>query len=68
MLTFFLISLPIAMLAAWLYANASEEMERVVSLAIVSLWCLMNVAIAPWPIQLGILLFVLFTTRNVAAT
>jgi len=55
----FLVSLATAVVALVLYANMSEEVPRMCALGIVAICFVLDLVLAPWPIQALILLFVL---------
>jgi hypothetical protein len=61
-----LISLLTALGAAYFYLNVSEEIPRIMALTIVAICFILDLALAPWPIQLLILMLVLIATRNVS--
>lgn len=66
MSSLFVISLFTAVGAAFVYLSASGEIPRIMALTIVALCFVLDLVLAPWPIQMLILILVLFTTRNVA--
>ena len=68
MYSVFLILLAIALLAGYLFLNVAEEIERVLAIATLAVCSLAVLAIAPWPIQLAIFLFVLFGMPRLPAT
>ena len=62
--TVFLIALFTAVLAFVLYANLSEEVPRLFALGIVILCFLLDLVLAPWPIQAIVLLTVLVGSKK----
>lgn len=65
MSSLFFISLFTALGAAFVYLSASGEIPRIMALTIVAICFVLDLVLAPWPIQLLILMLVLFSTRNV---
>ncbi len=61
-----LISLFTAIGAGYFYLHVSEEVPRILALAIVAVSFFLELVLAPWPIQLLIVIVVLITTRNVS--
>lgn len=64
MFSLFFISLGIGLIAAYLYRYASEEIPRIMVVGILAICCAIALVVAPWFIQLSILTFVLYSTRN----
>jgi hypothetical protein len=66
MFTVLVVSLLTAIGAAFFYLNASGEIPRIMSLILVLICFLLDIVLAPWPIQFLILIVVLISTRNIA--
>ncbi|HIK28966.1 MAG TPA: hypothetical protein IGR89_13010 [Oscillatoriaceae cyanobacterium M7585_C2015_266] len=60
------ISFLTALGAAYFYLNASGEIIRILALLIVTICALIDLVIAPWPIQFVILIIILFWPRNLS--
>jgi hypothetical protein len=60
----FLVAFLTAILAFVLYANLSEEVPRMCALGIVILCFVLDLVLAPWPIQAIVLLAVLFGSKK----
>lgn len=60
------ISFMTALGAAYLYLNASGEIIRILALLIVTVCALLDLIIAPWPIQFVILIIILLAPRNLS--
>jgi hypothetical protein len=60
----FLVALFTAVLAFTLYANLSEEVPRMCALGIVILCFVLDLILAPWPIQAMVLLAVLLGSKK----
>lgn len=60
----FLVALLTAILAFALYANLSEEVPRMCALGIVVLCFVLDLVLAPWPIQAIVLLAVLVGSKK----
>ncbi|MBE9041563.1 hypothetical protein IQ235_12310 [Oscillatoriales cyanobacterium LEGE 11467] len=63
----FAIALISALVAAYLYLNLSEEVPRMCALGIVAICFVLDLVLAPWPIQLVILTLVLVVPRKLMA-
>ena len=63
----FVIALITALVSAYLYLNLSEEVPRMCALGIVALSFVLDLILAPWPIQLAILTLVLIVPRKLIA-
>ena len=66
MSSLFIISLVTALIALYLYLNLSEEIPRIFALAIVAICFVLDLIVAPWPVQLSILIGILVTTRTIS--
>ena len=64
MSTVFFVALLTAILAFVLYANLSEEVPRLFALGIVILCFLLDLILAPWPVQAIVLLTVLVGSKK----
>jgi hypothetical protein len=53
-------------LIAFLCVNSSEEVPKLLTVAIAGISGIFALVFAPWQVQLVLLFFVLFTTRNIA--
>ncbi|MGC9504535.1 MAG: hypothetical protein ACP5D4_12475 [Baaleninema sp.] len=62
----FIISIVTALIAGYLYVNLSEEIPRIFALGIVALCFILDIALAPWPVQLLILGLVLAGSRTLS--
>jgi hypothetical protein len=60
----FLVALFTAVLAFVFYANLSEEVPRMCALGIVILCFILDLVLAPWPIQAMVLLTVLIGSKK----
>ncbi|MCT7970652.1 hypothetical protein [Laspinema olomoucense] len=57
----------ITSLTAWFcYMNTSEEIPRILAIAVGAMGVGCDLVIAPWPIQLSIVLFILYRTRHLS--
>jgi energy-converting hydrogenase Eha subunit E len=53
-------------LIAFLCINSSEEVSKVLTVAIAGISGMLALVFAPWQVQLVLLVFILFSTRNIA--
>jgi|GEM_PF-2388908 len=53
-------------LIAFLCINSSEEVSKVLTVAIAGITGMFALVFAPWQVQLVLLVFILFSTRNTA--
>ncbi len=52
--------------AACLYLNASGEIIRILALLMVAVCAIVDLVLAPWPIQFVILIIILLLPRNLS--
>ncbi len=63
MLGMFWIALTASLVAGFCYLNTSEEIPRIMAITVGTLGVGYDLVIAPWPIQLSLVLFILYRTR-----
>jgi hypothetical protein len=64
MLGMFLIALTTSLTAWFCYLNTSDEIPRIMAIAIGSLSMGYDLVIAPWPLQLCLVFLILYRTRH----
>jgi hypothetical protein len=62
----FLITLVTGLAAACFYLNTSEEVPKIMAIAILAICFCFDIIVAPWQIQFLLLIAVLVSTRNVS--
>lgn len=60
----FVISLITAIIAGYIYLNVTEEVPRISALGIAILCFILDLILAPWPVQLIVLTLVLTVPRK----
>ncbi|WP_254566976.1 hypothetical protein [Oscillatoria sp. HE19RPO] len=66
MIGIFWIALGSSLTAWFCYMNTSEEIPRILAIAVGTLGVSCDLVIAPWPIQLSLVLFILYCTRHIS--
>lgn len=66
MLGIFWIALGTSLTAWFCYMNTSEEIKRILAITVGTLGVGCDLVIAPWPIQLSLVLLILYWTRHVS--
>ncbi|MCT7963724.1 hypothetical protein NG799_14905 [Laspinema sp. D1] len=66
MIGMFWIALVTSLTAWFCYMNTSEEIPRILAMAVGTLGVGCDLVIAPWPLQLGLVLLILYWTRHVS--
>ncbi|MBP0000141.1 MAG: hypothetical protein J7641_14285 [Cyanobacteria bacterium SID2] len=61
-----IISVVTALIAVYLYLNLSDEIPRLFALGIAAMCFVLDIALAPWPVQLLILGLVLAGSRTLS--
>jgi hypothetical protein len=60
----FVVSLMTALVAGYIYLNVAEEVPRISALGIAILCFILDLILAPWPVQLIVLTLVLALPRK----
>jgi hypothetical protein len=64
----FVVSLITALIAGYIYLNVTEEVPRISALGISILCFILDLILAPWPVQLIVLTLVLTLPRKFLAS
>ena len=66
MIGMFWMALVTSVTAGFCYMNTSEEIPRILAISVGALGVGCDLVIAPWPVQLGLVLLILYWTRHVS--
>ena len=66
MIGMFWIALITSLTAGFCYMNTSEEIPRILAISVGAMGLGCDLVIAPWPLQLSLVLFILYWTRHVS--
>ncbi|MGB3238850.1 MAG: hypothetical protein WBB29_11170 [Geitlerinemataceae cyanobacterium] len=64
----FVVALITAIVAGYIYLNVTEEVPRISALGIAALCFILDLILAPWPVQLIVLTLVLTVPRRFLAS